>query len=89
MAKGIVMLTKMIEGATRIIGKSQGSLGLPILDTTVNCAVNGPETPAMVTAWEPSPAELARLNAGADVRFRILGTQHPPVMIEVGPAPAV
>ncbi|MBB3937685.1 hypothetical protein [Aureimonas phyllosphaerae] len=81
------MISKRIEGETRCIGRSQGYLGLSIRDVTIDCAVNGPETPAMITAWEPTPAELARLNAGASVHLRILGTGHPPVMLEVGPTP--
>ena len=81
------MQVAMIEGATRVIGKSQGYLGLPIRDERINCTVNGEGTPAMVTAWQPTPDELARLLAGASVHLRILGTAHPPVMIEVGNAP--
>lgn len=78
-----------IEGATRVIGKSQGYLGLPVRDETVNCTVGGEGTPAMVTAWLPTPEELALLNAGASVHVRILGTGHPPIMVEVGPVPAI
>jgi hypothetical protein len=81
------MQIAMIEGTTRIIGKSQGYLGLPLRDEVINCAVDGDGTPAMVTAWHPSPDELARLNAGASVHLRILGTMHPPVMVEVGEPP--
>lgn len=40
-----------------------------------------------VTAWEPAPDELERLNKGAPVHLRILGTQHPPVMLMVGEVP--
>lgn len=77
----------MIEGVTRIIGKSQGYLGLPIRDEMVQCTVNGEGTPAMVTAWTPTPDELDRLNAGASVHLRVLGISHPPVMIGVGEPP--
>ena len=77
------MISQRILGATRTIGKSQGYLGLSVRDTVVNCTVNGDETPCMETAWEPTPDELARLNAGAPVILRILGTVHPPVMIDV------
>lgn len=42
----------------------------------------------MVSAWQPTPDELARLNAGASVHLRVIGTQHPPVMLEVGQPPA-
>ncbi len=81
------MQIAMIEGATRIIGKSQGYLGLPLRDEAVDCTVGGEATPCMVTAWQPTPDELARLNAGASVHLRILGTAHPPVMVEVGEPP--
>ncbi len=81
------MLIGMIEGVTRIIGKSQGYFGLPLRDEVMNCTVNGDGTPAMVSAWQPTPDELARLNAGASVHLRVIGTQHPPVMLEVGPSP--
>lgn len=81
------MMIKRIEGATRVIGKSQGYLGLPLRDETISCTVGGPDTPCMVTAWEPTPAEIARINSGAPVLLRVVGTAHPPVMIEVGEAP--
>ncbi len=77
----------MIEGATRIIGKSQGYMGLPIRDELINCAVNGPATPAMVTAWLPTPEEVAAIVSGAPVHVRILGTIHPPIMLDVGKTP--
>ena len=76
-----------IPNATRVIGKSQGYFGLPVRDEQINCSVNGEATPAMVTAWLPTPEELAALNAGAAVHVRILGTQHPPIMLEVGEPP--
>jgi hypothetical protein len=77
-----------IEGATRVIGKSQGYLGLPLRDEVVNDMVNVPGTPSMVTAWLPSPDELVALNAGAAIHLRVLGSVHPPVMVEVGSPPA-
>ncbi|WP_309086424.1 hypothetical protein [Chelativorans sp.] len=77
----------MIRGCTRVLGKSQGYLGLPLRDVRVNCPVNGPGTPAMETAWLPTPDEIARVAAGAPVILRILGTAHPPVMLEVGEVP--
>jgi hypothetical protein len=76
-----------IEGATRVISKRQGYLGLPLRDERISCAVNGPDTPAMVTAWLLSPDELAALHAGAAVHVRILGTSHPPIMVDVGKPP--
>ena len=75
-----------VAGATRVIGKEQGYTGLPLRDEVINCSVNG-LTPSMVTAWLPTPEELARLNAGAPVHLRVLGTAHPPVMVDVGEVP--
>jgi hypothetical protein len=40
----------------------------------------------MVTAWEPTPEELVRLNQGACIHLVVLGSVHPPVMLEVGEA---
>jgi hypothetical protein len=76
-----------IKDATRVIGKSQGYMGLPLRDEIVDCKVNGAGTPSMVTAWHPTPKELAALNAGAPVHVRILGVGHPPIMVEVGEIP--
>jgi hypothetical protein len=47
-----------IEGTTRVLGRSQGYLGLPVRDEVITCAVGGEGTPAMTTAWHPTPAEL-------------------------------
>jgi hypothetical protein len=74
-------------GTTRVLGKSQGYAGLPLRDETINCSVSGPGTPSMVTAWHPTPKELEALNAGAPVHVRILGTSHPPIMVDVGEIP--
>jgi len=76
-----------IEGATRVLGKSQGYMGLPVRDEAIRCTVNGTDTPSMVTAWIPTPRELGALNAGASVHVRILGRSHPPITVDVGEAP--
>lgn len=39
----------------------------------------------MVSRWEPSPSELALLNAGGSVDLWVLGTNHPPVSLVVSP----
>jgi len=75
-----------IENCTRVLGKSQGFFGLPIRDEVIVERVCGP-VPCMTTAWEPTPDELALLNAGAKIHLKILGTEHPPVMVEVGALP--
>jgi hypothetical protein len=38
----------------------------------------------MVSAWEPSPDELAAIIAGAPILLHISGTQHPVVAVGVG-----
>ncbi len=76
-----------IEGATRVIGKSQGYLGLPLRDELIDCSVNGPNTPAMTTAWIPSSEEVAAIVAGAAIHVQILGTSHPPIIVGVGEPP--
>lgn len=78
------MISARIKGATRVLGKSQGYIGLAVRDETINSTVDGENAPCMVTAWEPTPAELAALNAGALVYVRILGTAHPPILVQVG-----
>ena len=80
------MLIKRIEGTTRVLGKSQGFRGLPIRDEVIHEATMG-QTPAMCSAWEPTPDEIHRLAAGAPVIVRLLGRDHPPIMVEVGNPP--
>lgn len=81
------MLIARIEGATRTIGEKQGYLGLPIRDELVHCSVLGPNTPAMRTAWHPTPSELLALQSGACVHVMLLGVSHPPIMVTVGDPP--
>lgn len=73
------MIPLRIFGATRVLGRSQGYVGLPVLDAELE------GTPVMFTAWEPTPEELDLLNNGGHVRLAILGTQHPPVRLFVCP----
>lgn len=72
-----------ISGYTRIIGESQGYIGLPLKDVALNDSVTGPGTPAMRSAWQPTVSEIAALNAGALIVLTVVGTSHPPVMLEV------
>ena len=80
------MIPKMIEGATRVCGKSQGYAGLPIRDEPIEMAFErGIErVNAMYSSWEPTPEELERLNAGAPVVLCLLGNSPPPMRVEVG-----
>jgi len=38
----------------------------------------------MISAWQPSAAELARLNSGKPIFLHIAGTAHPVVALTVG-----
>ena len=67
------MIPLRIENATRILGKSQGYLGLPILD----------HEGIMYSSWEPTPDELDKLNKGGKITLAVQGIAHPPVMLTV------
>lgn len=75
-----------IEGATAVIGKSQGYLGLPVKLERINCELNGPNTLECTTAWIPTPDEIEAIQRGAAVRVSCLHTQ-PPIKVFVGPIP--
>lgn len=76
-----------IEAATRVCGKSQGFLGLPVRDGHRECSVSGGLVPTMTTAWLPNPVELEALNAGAAIHVGIDGENVAPMMLSVGPVP--
>lgn len=76
------MLIKRIDGATRVLGKSQGYRGLPVLD---HDADDG--THMMMSAWEPTPEEIQKIVAGAPIYLTVVGFAHPPVMLSVGAVP--
>lgn len=76
-----------IPSATRVMGEHQDEYGnLPIRDEVIECEGIGPRS-AMRSSWQPTPAEIAAINAGAPIHLVILGTAHPPVMLGVGDAP--
>lgn len=84
------MIAGRIPGATRWLGaplgwkpEEHGDCGhLAIRDMPVNGGV-----PAMHSVWEPTPDELERLKAGAQIYLCIIGSTHPPVAMSVGVAP--
>lgn len=85
------MIIKHIEGCTRTLGEAQGYIPLPLRDEMTPEQLPTGETvmiPRMVTAWEPTPEEAARLGAGATLYLSVLGIKHPPVSMFVGEAPA-
>ena len=81
------MIPQRINGATRYLGAPKGwepdkhgHCGhLAIIDVHPE----GETQPVMISAWEPTPGELAALNAGQPVYLQIVGTAHPPVMLWV------
>lgn len=80
------MIPARIEGCTRALGAPRGwtpetsgaCVGLPIRDEQSG------DMPCMVSAWEPTPAELQAIIAGAKIMLRVVGTAHPPVALYVG-----
>jgi hypothetical protein len=78
------VIIKRVKGATRVLRGKKGHLGLPVRDTRTEAG-----TPCMQSAWEPTPAELERLRAGAHVILTVLGRVHPTVRVEVGEKPSI
>lgn len=77
------MMINAIEGCTRRIGKSQGYWGLPLRDEPFD------GVPSMLSSWQPTPAELTAIIAGAPIYVRLMGSDHPPILLTVGPVPEV
>jgi len=84
---GTFMLIGTIEGATRVCGKSQGFIGLPLRDCARYCDVVKATVPTMTSAWFPTEQELAALNAGAAIHVAMDGVTPAPMMVSVGPVP--
>lgn len=84
------MLVGRIPNATRVLGappdwdeeRHGWCGGLAIKDQPGEGGVNH-----MISAWEPTPEEMARLAKGAPVLLWVVGTVHPPVMVTVGREP--
>jgi hypothetical protein len=72
---------------TMIASKAQGWRGLAVNYTTVQ-SDGGNEFPAMVTAWEPSPGDIAAIVAGAKILVSIIGIPPiAPMSVFVGEVP--
>ncbi len=74
------MLAKRINNETRHFARTENLLGLSIRDEKID------GMDIMISAWEPTPNELALLNSGATIYLHIVGVQHPPVALTVGEA---
>lgn len=77
------MLPLRISNATRIMAETQDEY----FAIAIRYEVLPDGSPCMTSVWEPTPAELAMLNAGGAVVLRILGRSFPPVMLDTQPAP--
>lgn len=78
------MIPLKIRGATRTLGKAQ--------DEYRTLFVRDEQSPygnVMYSVWEPTPKQLEVLNKGGAIKLGIVGEAHPPVMLDVQPAPAV
>lgn len=78
------MIITMIDGATRICGKSQGYLGLPVRDETIVDKTNGETCNMMHTAWEPTPEEIQKIAAGRPIIVSFIGVSPMPMQVNVG-----
>lgn len=76
-----------IPGATRVLGKSQGYLGLAIRDQEMLDKAENKIVNSMTSAWLPTPKELQILNAGGAVHVTIFGLDHPPMLVSCGDPP--
>ncbi len=81
------MIAKRISGTTHYLGAPKG--WHPDKDGECrHLAVRVVEENVWQSAWEPTPAELAALNAGGSIVLSIVGGQ-PPVALSVEAAPAI
>lgn len=81
-----------IPGANMNLAEHQDEyLTMPVRAETITVVVRDDgavdDVPCLSSAWKPSRDELALLLDSGYVQLRILGTQHPPVMITVEPSP--
>lgn len=83
------MLIRKIQGHTAIIGADQGYLALPIRTEAIQ--LQGGDrvwnTTRTLTAWEPTPKELDRINAGHSIIVSLVGLESlgafPPIELMV------
>lgn len=69
-------------GYTRVLGRSQGFIGLPVKDAVMECDVGGP-VETMTSEWELSPQDIAEIVEGGRIRITLQGTAHPPILVSI------
>lgn len=75
------MIIQRIEGATRTLGAPADNPEVRPLAVRDMVLEDGSR--CVVSAWEPTADELARLNAGHPVYLYIFGTNMPPAFVGV------
>lgn len=78
----------MTIGTSRFLNDIADAISLlPVHDGVINDSVTGPKTSVMTTAWTPNEGELIALNNGANIHVTLVGRNHPPIMVKIGPMP--
>ncbi len=72
------MISKRILGTTRELAKNQPEYNVLCIRDIIAHGKN-----FMQSAWEPTPLEVTKLMAGGRIVLSIMGTVHPPVLLEV------
>lgn len=75
------MIIGHIEGATRVLGPPEGNSEVKPLAIRDVMFEDGAR--AVMSAWMPTPQELAAMNAGEPVYLVILGVNMPPAFVGV------
>lgn len=73
------MIIGYIEGATRILGAPEGNPEVKPL--AIRDIQYDDGTHAVMSAWMPTPNELAAMNAGEPVYLIIFGVSMPPAYV--------
>lgn len=77
------MIIGRIEGWTHAFGKPEGMTDEQCATLHVRAQRQEDESVTLTSAWFPTPAELAALNAGEPVYLSVFGGGHPPVFVGV------
>lgn len=81
------MMIRKIKGHTATIGADQGYLALPIRKEAIRVELKDGKTWntfRVLTAWEPTPKELMRINAGESIIVSLIAADpFPPIELTV------